>query len=94
VPEAPLPSPYEMSQVAPSYSSQVSLLLESKAEWSPRWLEERAVLKTHLSVVSTYYSCLVIANTYRSAEPVSKFKLSCWPPMVTGERYSDSFSSG
>lgn len=53
VPEAPLPSPYEMSQDAPSYSSQVSLLVESKAEWSPRSLDERAVLNTQLFNVST-----------------------------------------
>lgn len=33
-------------------------------------------------------------GTYKSAEPVSKFRVSFWPPMVTGERYSDSFASG
>ena len=33
-------------------------------------------------------------NTYRSAEPVSKFRLNFCPPMVTGERYSAPLSAG
>lgn len=33
-------------------------------------------------------------QTYRSAEPVSKSRFNVWPPMVTGQRYSESYCSG
>ena len=50
--------------------------------------------KTQLLCVSTAARYSLNKEAYRSEEPVSKSNCRVWPPMVTGQRYSESYCVG